>query len=420
MKRRIAKNIFLLSLICLIGLIFNLLFPNIEDNTMLSNVQLLQNGSFEDNLKYWNVWKDKGDYNAQIDNNIKKYGDNSIKIYNPQGKLGRGTVAQIIDASQLIGKALKLNQWIKSNNLNGTVYLRARFLDGKGKAIGDIDVKTVDIKGTVDWNQQTYKINVPNNSNIKNITIEYLYDNCTGTIWLDEITGTKADQVASNNLLQNGNFEEGQSYWSNWVGSGSYNVSTDVVTKKDGVKSLNIYNTTTTASKGGINQTIDGTNLVGKAIKLTQWLKTDKLTGLIRIRTSYKDVSDNTIGNMDVKTIDISGTVDWNQQTYTINVPNNSNIKKITIEYLYDNCTGKLWIDGVTGTKVNQLASNNFLQNGNFEEGQSYWSNWAGSGSYNVSTDTVIKKDGAKSLKMYNMTSKPARGILSQTINLPK
>ena len=377
----------------------------------------INNGSFEDDLNNWGTWIGAGSYKVSTDAAAKKDGVKSLKIYNTTSTASKGSVSQVIDGTNLIGKAIKLTQWLKTDSLTGAIRIRTSYKDGSGNTIGSMDVKTIDISGTTNWNQQTYTINVPNNSNIKSITIEYLYDNCTGTLWLDGVTGIKAEQVVTNNLLQNGDFEEGQSHWSTWAGTKSYNVSTDAAAKKDGVKSLKIYNTTASASKGGVNQIIDGTNLIGKAIKLTQWLKTDSLTGAIRIRTSYKDGSGNTIGNMDVKTIDISGTTNWNQQTYTINVPNNSNIKSITIEYLYDNCTGTLWLDGVTGIKAEQVVTNNLLQNGDFEEGQSHWSTWAGTKSYNVSTDAAAKKDGVKSLKIYNTTASASKGGVNQTID---
>jgi hypothetical protein len=377
----------------------------------------INNGSFENDLNNWNTWKNKGNYNVSTDTVTKKGGAKSLKIYNTTTTLSRGSVSQAIDGTQLIGKAIKLTQWLKTDKLTGTVRIRTSFNDGNGKSVGNMDVKTIDIGGTTDWNQQSYTINVPNDSRIKNITIEYLYDSCTGTIWFDGITGTKVNQVVANSIVKNGGFEEGQSYWSNWKSTGNFNVSTDTSIKKNGVKSLKIYNTTTTPSKGSASQTIDGTQLIGKAIKLTQWLKTDKLTGPVRIRSSFTDAKGSAVSSMDVKTIDISRTTDWNQQTYTINVPNDIRIKNITIEYLYDNCTGTIWFDGITGTKVNQVVANSIVKNGDFEEGQSYWSSWKSTGNFNVSTDTEIKKDGAKSLKIYNTTTTPSRGALDETID---
>ena len=265
--------------------------------------------------------------------------------------LSRGSVSETIDAAQLLGKELKVTQWLKSDSLTGPIRLRATYKDANGNTVGSTDVKTLDISGITDWNQQTYTFNVPNNSNIKNITIEYVYDNCTGALWVDGIDGESAAQVVTTNLISNGDFEEGQSYWNTWKSSGDFSVNTDTSVKKNGAKSLKLHNGTT-LSRGGVSETIDAAQLLGKAIKVTHWLKSDRLTGSIRLRTTYKDVNGNTVGSTDVKTIGISGTTDWNQQTYTINVPNDASIKNMTVEYLYDNCTGVIWMDDITGVKI--------------------------------------------------------------------
>jgi hypothetical protein len=311
----------------------------------------MKNEDFEEGQSYWNVWKDKGSFNVDTDKSVKKDGVKSIKIYNFGAASARGTLSQTIDGTQLTGKALKVTQWMKSDKLSGIVNLRANFMDFNSKAIGSMDIKTIDIKGTIDWNQQTYTINVPNDSRIKKIDIQYLYDNCTGSLWLDSITGLKVNQVTTNNIVKNGHFEEGQSYWNVWKDKGSFNVDTDKSVKKDGVKSIKIYNTDNATTRGLIGQTLDAAQLKGKKLNMTQWIKSDRLVGTIRLRAIFTDVNGRTISNMDLKTINIKGTKNWNQQTYTINVPNDSKIKNIELQYIYDNCTGTIWLDDITAVK---------------------------------------------------------------------
>lgn len=419
MKKNVFKNLFIILLIFCILFISNLILPDVKNNILFSNTQMIKNGDFEDGLKYWNIWKYKNECNVQIDKSIKKYGKNSIKIYNLQGKSAKGTLSQTIDASNLVGKVLRLNQWIKSDKLLGTVSLKVKFIDAKNKAVGETDIKTIDVKGTMNWNQQLYSIQVPNDPKIKKISLEYAYENCKGTLWIDNIYGEIVKKISTTNLIKNGGLEEGLSYWKIWRDKGDFNVETDRNIKKSGVKSIKIYNNSKKNSRGTFSQSINASQLIGKVLKINQWMKSDKLNGTVKLIATFNDASGKIVGSTDIKTLDINGTKDWNQQLYSIQVPNDSKIKSINLQYDYNNCTGTLWIDSIAGQKSEKNISSNLIKNGDFEEGISYWNEWKDKNPFNINTDTSIKKSGVKSLKIYNVKKTPARGVISQTINIP-
>uniref|UniRef100_UPI0018673661 hypothetical protein n=1 Tax=Acinetobacter baumannii TaxID=470 RepID=UPI0018673661 len=119
---------------------------------------------FEEGLSNWSTWKGSGEFTVETDKTNKSEGTTSIKIYSKDGKTAKGTVTQNIDATGLIGKAVKIKQSVKSLNLNGAVRLRAKYMDSNWNQVGELDVKTLDIKGTTDWGVQEYTIEVPDDS----------------------------------------------------------------------------------------------------------------------------------------------------------------------------------------------------------------------------------------------------------------
>lgn len=379
---------------------------------------LLKNGSFENALDRWTTWKDRGDFNVAIDPVTKKVGVNSVKIFNQvAGTQGTGLLVQTIDAAGLLGNGLSVKQWVKSDNFTGNLRLRAKFIDINGKAVGNMDVKTMDIKATADWNEQQYVINVPNDTRITKITLDYVYDNAIGTIWIDDVRAEKATMLVQKGLILNEGFEEGLSYWNLWKSSTSLNIETDLLTKMVGMKSIKMYNSTTTPVRGGITQNIDATGFAGYALNIKQWVKSSNLTGNVRLRAKFMDTSGVDLGGMDVKTLDLKSNTDWDQQQYVVNVPNDTRIKTIMLEYLYDNCTGTIWIDDAVVTKIAQIITTNVISNGDFEEGLTYWNSWKSTANFKVETDKVVKKSGIKAVKLYTDTATPALGALSRSMD---
>lgn len=152
---------------------------------------LISNGGFEEDLKYWNTWKSGGDLGVEVDKTVKSSGTGAAKLYNKTSGAARGSISEAIEVTELSGKILKVAQRFKSQNLRGSVKLRVKYMDANWTQIGDLEVKTVDMNGTKDWSTVLYFIIVPNNPNIKKISIEYLYDSCTGILWIDDVTVTK-------------------------------------------------------------------------------------------------------------------------------------------------------------------------------------------------------------------------------------
>ncbi|MDF2884936.1 MAG: hypothetical protein K0R54_5507, partial [Clostridiaceae bacterium] len=304
------------------------------------------------------------------------------------------------------------------------IKLRAVFLDGNDAAVEDMDIKTLDIPGTADWNEQSYTINVPNNTNIKKIIIQYLYDNCKGSLWLDDIDGELSNKTVSNNMVKNGDFEEGVSYWDVYIDKGTFKLDVDKSIKKDGNKSIKIYNNTQAPSRGILTQVINlPSQMTNKTLNVTQWVKTDKLLGSgLEIRASFINSSGQIIEEKYYNHLGVSSTNDWSQLKYNIILPEYNDIKALQLQYIYDNCIGTVWFDRIDIEESESNQNKNLLQNSGFEATISnivdVWSISKISGNQTVDIDKSLKVEGNNSLKFTSDKSNTISEI-DQYINLP-
>ena len=169
------------------------------DNTLFSN------GGFErtyDGLpRWWSVWESTGGLKVSSDRTVyhndgENYtGSASLHIENvTEGKESRGSVHQTITdiPEELQGQSVKISQWIKASNFTGTGFtIRLQYKTNSGAAV-DLTSKYVSIPENEEdtgWQLYEYILDLPSND-LKQIKLEYLYDECVGDVWVDDLSVT--------------------------------------------------------------------------------------------------------------------------------------------------------------------------------------------------------------------------------------
>lgn len=397
------KSIRLVSMTVIIALITNIVFPMKSFFAFaMDKPNLFLNSGFEDGVKYWTTWKGTKNLNIDIDSSQRKTGKKSLKMYSNSSSLARGSASQIIDSQKMIGKTLQLNQWVKSENFIGSVQVRVRFLDAKLQSIGETDTKEMYISSNSNWQLKKYSIDVPNNSKIKKVGIEYIYNNSKGKLWIDDIATNTVATVKTSNIIKNSSFEDDFSYWAVWKEKDNFKAEIDNNTRKTGSNSLKLYNGNNQTARGIVSQKINiASNLQGKVLKVKQWVKTNKLSGEgIEVRIGFNGNNDVQLAPKETYILGVSQTQDWRQVEYNIYLPKNNNLKSITIEYIFDKCTGTVWFDDLNEEENLTGSNKNLVQNGSFESTLKNVANgWTTWNNVKYSTETGDKIDGNASLK---------------------
>lgn len=310
----------------------------------------IKNGGFEDSLSYWGVWKDTGNFNAVLDNSIKKEGENSLKIYS--NNKARGIVSQKVKINQdNKGKKFNISQWIKTDNLNGEyIQIRVKFNDENNNDIYDSKRYILGVKPTEDWKQLNYNIVLPTDITINNIDIEYVFNNFSGQIWIDEVYLEEAYGEFEENVIINGGFESTimsqPSAWNTFYESNTLKYSFDLNDKKEGDNSFKI-SSSNNKNTARIQHTIDNVKSIkGKTIKLSEWIKTTT-NNILTIKIKYNDDNWNTVIDDEIIKVNIDNLNAWEKYEHTIDISNNKNISKILVEYIIDNVSGDTWIDDI-------------------------------------------------------------------------
>ena len=396
-----------------------ILIDNVQNEIIETNQtnNKIKNGNFEEELSYWEQWSLDEKFKVEIDNKIYKDGGKSLKLYGNSTNNINGILAQKIDVKSSLGKTINYAQWIKTKGLLGSLQIRTKFLDAKGYTIGKVDNKDVYIQGDMEWTAKEYLVDIPNDINIVSAKVEITY-NAVGEVWFDDIKVTIQEKEQTLNILKNGGLEQDFNYWGMWSANTNFGVGIDNTQYHAGKNSLKLYSKDQNASRGIISQIVNIGETTQKSLKIGQWLKTEELKSKVELRVKFLDSSGNAIGDVDLKEIIVANNQEWTFSELAVNIPENKLIKQASIDYIYSSGTGCLRIDDINVEIVEKIIKPNLFKNGNFEEALSYWGTWKDKGEFNVAVDKDIKYEGDYSLKISSNNDQPARGVVSQTIEI--
>ena len=328
-----------------------------------STENLFQNNGFEEQLKNWGTWIKDSNLTISADSKEFKEGTNSLKFENTSGIQTSGKFYQTFNVEKFRGKTIKLSQWVKGKSFQGSFQVRAQLLDANGQKIGEYDTKEVFPNDV--WELKELRFDIPNNNNIKNLQIDFIYNNSKGDLWVDDIRTSIEDTIKTNNLIKNSSFEEDFSYWSTWKANDSLEMSIDSSQYKEGKKSALINNNQSQNIRGILGQKISLQNYQGKAIKVSQWVKSSNLSGKVELRIKFLNKNNDVVGNIDTKSISLDSNSEWSLKEYTIDIPDSNEITNVDVDYIYE-AKGKLWIDNIDVELIDKVETNNLIKNSSF------------------------------------------------------
>ncbi|MCU6709749.1 Ig-like domain-containing protein [Paenibacillus sp. J5C_2022] len=205
-------------------------------------------------------------------------------------------------------------------------------------------------------------------------------------------------------LLLNGDYELASggipAGWNDWVSSGTPSFSISESVYKSGVRAFQL--TSEFEGRGALVQHIPlQPSQRGKTYKLSQWIKTDAVTGEGAFNRLYLVNSKGArIG--DIHSLrKLTGTQDWTLVEGMVFIPEDERIAGITIENLLERGTGTAWFDDASLLPWNEGA--NDVTNGGYEDKMTDgkptgWRTWAPTGSPVIGMDSNVYHGGTSSL----------------------
>lgn len=174
-----------------------------NDNSLFKNLNF-EEGNTNDKPFKWGIWNSNGEFNAIIDSSVSKLGKNSVRLFSSkESENSRGTLSQSIAEipTYIQGKAIRVTQWIKTENFIGNgLKIRLQYNDTEGNKIKDYPIVSIPILGDQDWIKYEYIIELPQQE-VSNLQFEYLYDNASGDVWIDDIIINPYESIAQDNYL---------------------------------------------------------------------------------------------------------------------------------------------------------------------------------------------------------------------------
>ena len=399
--------------ILLIFIINNFYVTTYANDIEIVNEKIfIKNSGFESNFENWNFWKVDSNIDYNIDNQEKYDGNTSLKIYSKNENYTRGILYQDINVNGLLGKSFKLKEYIKTDSVNGNFSIRIKFFNKKGELLEE-DIKKFLLKSSLDWQEKSNYINIPNNDNIDYLRLEYIYENFKGDIWIDNISIEQVNNLDNDLLIRNSGFEDESSYWSIWTQDNNLSIDISNNIYKTGYKSLNFKSDK--ISRGIVSQEIN-LNESQEAINLSYSIKTQGFDGGFQIRIKFIGDNGEQIGNIDTKEILLNKDQEWILNENKIKISNDK-IKKINIEFIYNNSKGNVWIDDIKTNLIDLVEDGNIFKNPDFSEGISYWNTWSQNSNikFNLEKDSETENNV---MHIYNKSNVIDRGILSQEVEI--
>ena len=387
--------------------VFGQISEDVEANS------ILRNGNFENDLEGWSKTSLGENLKVELNDEIAKQGNNSMKFSNMSNEDITGSIVQNINISDNAEKTLKISQWIKSENFSGNFQVRGVFFNKCGEKINSELFSLLNVEKDSDWSLKSSIFDIPPDAKSMKLTIYY---RGTGTVYIDDV---KVEIIEKENtLIKNGGFEYEFQNWSKHSDISLDNITINKNEFYEGSKSIQFTNSQKGNFTDSIYQKININETDNKIIKVNQYVKSIDFQGDFKIKVTYYDIEDNVIDTI-YSNINIAKDSDWLLKESVINIPNNQNIKTARISLLLYNYEGTLLIDNVKAEINEDYEANKILKNGDFENDISYWNFTSVSGNdLKIEIDNNIKESKGASLKVYNLSSEMAKGNLNQKINI--
>ena len=322
--------------------------------------RVIKNGSFESGALKWNDWKTTDNFNWEIDNTVVKDGKASAKMYSTDENNASGGLIQITSLpEEYIGQKVKVGQWIKTSGLKGTALrITLSFCDENDKEVSFREMKSLGVAPNSEWQYLETIMQIPQSQDIKKIKLAYSFEKNVGTVWIDDIILEKTEDNEESNIALNGGFESTiASPASEWIYDYSYDglkYEIDGNTKIEGKNSLKITSTSFEKSSKVSNYIQISSDALGKSFKISEQVKADS-EARVFVTLKYLAQNSEVLGS-EMWTYKVKAG-DWIENTKIANVPNNSNIKAILIEYRVSGIIGNFWIDDVRIESFKEIST---------------------------------------------------------------
>lgn len=129
----------------------------------------------------WTFYPVNADTKIGMDSTVKRDGKYSLQIRGKSGSAAQ-TISYQIEPYTLAGKAILLEAWIKTDNLDGAAFFTITYAKGEGWVS---DTSGMKFSGTTDWSLTKLEMTLPANCNWLSVSLCHLG---TGAAWFDALT----------------------------------------------------------------------------------------------------------------------------------------------------------------------------------------------------------------------------------------
>jgi mannose-6-phosphate isomerase-like protein (cupin superfamily) len=328
-----------------------------EDTTPISQPSNL---GFEAGLRGWSPESASQDYTIDIDPTVAHSGQASGHIQSKVAEpLGAGALSQYVKADNYRGKPLRITTSIKSDGVSAAARFVVYAFDSHNAILRS---DSQPISSTAVWQRHDIILNVPDNS--AQIAYGIVLEG-QGQVWIDdvqiEVVGSQVLPAPLDRTIEqqpaNLDFEAGNTGWSA-AGSDTqeYVSGIDPTIAYRGQASGSIQSIVSRPDGLGLlRQTVKAGEYRDKRVRISGYLKTDRLNGAASFLMTIYGQQDQMIYS---NSRSIDGPTDWQWFWLVLNVPVNSD----RIEYgLALRGEGQVWIDDVRVELVgNDIETSSF------------------------------------------------------------
>jgi len=259
---------------------------------------------------------------------------------------GFGTVMQQQPPAAFLGKRVRMSAWVKAEDVKGEAGLWLR-VDGKDQTapLAFDNMNDRAIQGTSDWRRYEVVLDVAPEA--RNLAFGLLMEN-TGRVWLDdlnfEVVDAKIPTTGGGMKALPSEFKATDWYLSG-PGVSAYSKHLDGEALHGGKPSYLLASKE--APKEGFGmliQMIKGQAYLGKRVRLSAWIKSEKVqdwAGLWMTVWGKRDGQSAALTGDNMEDRAIKGTTDWHQVKVVLDVPANTESMSFGILMVGE---GKVWM----------------------------------------------------------------------------
>lgn len=312
------------------------------DDIFLSDGNVVENFSFEDGLKNWDVVNPGGMQIAATSMQAQE-GASSLLIGGKQTTFN-SYVKQAVPIAGAGYYRLRGNAKAAYNFTGSGVVMKLEALDGAGKVVASAQTQS----GTgivTDWGRLECRLLVPDGAVKLNIKIGSLNSDCV--FLADNIQLLRIGDVPSDNLLTNNSFESDLAGWNNYGNAYAFSTTSQF---HSGTKAMSMSYFANEGLNKYIAQTYDV--VIRGKVNFSVWIKTDaNLTGAgAALFIDAVDANGNVLKTVTSQTVSNTNG-QWQQVSVSMDMP--AGTKQVTTKIAGIYCTGVFYADDAVLTYVN-------------------------------------------------------------------